>query len=137
VVSTNLDLLRSMYAASERGDYTSVDWAHPEIELVFADGPSPGTWSGLAGVAEGFRSWLSAWEELRAEAEEFRELDDDRIFVLVRYHGRGKTSGVELRQMRAEGAALFHFRGGKVAKQIIYFDRERAYSDLGLTPESV
>ena len=135
MASANLELVRSMYSASERGDFSSVDWAHPEMELVFADGPSPGSWSGLAGITEGFRSWLSAWDELRAKAEEFRELDDERILVLVRYEGRGKTSGVELREMRARGAAVFHIRGGKVTKQIIYFDRERALADLCLPSE--
>jgi ketosteroid isomerase-like protein len=136
LASPNLDLVRSMYSASGRGDYSSADWAHPQMELVFVDGPSPGIWSGLAEVAQGWRSFLSTWEELSAEAEEFRELDDERILVLVRYHGRGKTSGVELQQMRARGAAVFHLREGKVAKQIVYFDRERAFADLGLPSEA-
>jgi ketosteroid isomerase-like protein len=125
-----------MYSASERGDFSSVDWAHPEMELVIADGPTPGSWSGLTAVKEGFSSFLSAWEELRAEADEFHELDNERILVLVRYEGRGKTSGVELRQMQARGAAVFHFRGGKVIKQIMYFDRDRAFSDLDLAPKA-
>jgi ketosteroid isomerase-like protein len=130
--SANLDLVRSMYAASERGDYESVEWAHPEMELVFADGPAPGHWTGLAGIAEGWRTFLSAWEDLRAEAEEYRELDAERVLVLVHWSGRGKASGVELEQVRAKGAALFHIRGAKVTRQVVYFDRGRALADLGL-----
>src|SRR5450755_1920365 len=44
-VSANLDLVRSIFADWERGDYRSGEWAHPEIEVVFADGPSPGRWT--------------------------------------------------------------------------------------------
>jgi ketosteroid isomerase-like protein len=51
-MSANLDLVRRIYAGWERGDYSSTDSAHPEIETVMADGPSPGRWTGRAGVAE-------------------------------------------------------------------------------------
>jgi ketosteroid isomerase-like protein len=136
MASTNLDLVRSMYAASERGDYSSADWAHPEMELVFADGPTPGRWTGLARIAEGWRTFLSAWKDLSAEADEYRELDDERVLVLVRWSGRGKTSGLELDQMRAKGAALFHISAGRVTRQVVYFDRERAFADLGLASEA-
>ena len=133
--SANLELVRSIYAAWERGDYDSANSAHPEIEFVMIDGPAPGSWSGLAGMAEGFRGWLNAWEGYRVAAEEYRELDDDRVLVLNRSSGRGKTSGLELEQMQPKAASLFQLREGKVTKYVIYWDRERAFADLGLAPE--
>jgi ketosteroid isomerase-like protein len=139
--SANPDLVRSIYAGWERGDFGSAERAHPEIEYVVADGPEPGSWKGLAGMAEGWRAegwreFLSTWEDLRAEAEEYRELDDQRVLALDHRGGRGKTSGLDLGQMRTNGARLFHVRDGKVTRLVIYLDRERALADLGLAPEA-
>jgi hypothetical protein len=77
----NLDLVRSIYPAWKRGDFSSAEWAHPEIEFMFIGGPAPGSWKGLAGMAEGFRDFVSAWEGFRVEAEEYRELDDERALT--------------------------------------------------------
>ena len=134
--SANVDLVRSIYAALERGNFSSAEWAHPEIEFVLIGGPSDGSWSGLAGMSEGWRDFLAAWEDFRPEVDEYRELDDERVLVLQHYSGRGKTSGLELGQMHTEGASLFHIRAGKVTKLIHYWDRERALADVGLAPEA-
>lgn len=91
-----MELVRSIGAAWERGDYHSADWAHPEIEFVIADLPGFGTWTGVASMAKGWGDFLSAWEEHHVEAEEYRELDTERVLVLGRFSARGKTSGLEL-----------------------------------------
>ena len=133
--SANLDLVRSIYADHERGDFRSTEWAHPEIELVLADGPEPGSWTGLAGMTEGARSRLSPWEDYRFVVDEYRELDDERVLAIFHRSGRGKTSGLDIGQMQAQGAHLFHVRDGKVTRWVAYFDRDRALADLGLVPE--
>jgi ketosteroid isomerase-like protein len=70
-----------------------------------------------------------------SKREEYRELDDERVLVLNRFGGRGKTSGLDIGQMRAKGANLFHIRDGKVIRVVLYGDRDRALADLGLAPE--
>ncbi len=131
-MSENLDLVRSIFVAWERGDYSSAEWAHPEIEFVLADGPSPGSWKGVPGMTEGFRDFVSAWQEYRVAAEEYRELDDERVLVVVQQSGRGKTSGVDLDQVRTESASLFQARNGKMTRYVIYLALNNALADLGL-----
>jgi ketosteroid isomerase-like protein len=134
--SANVELVRSIYAAFAHGDYLgSVDWAHREIELVLVDGPEPGTWKGPTGLLEGARTWMSAWDKWRAEVDEYRELDDERVLVLSHVSARGKTSGMEIGQTQARLTSVMHVRESKVTRWVVYMDRERALADLGLAPE--
>ena len=135
-MSANLDLVRSIFADWERGDYSNADWADPNIEFVLADGIDPGRWTGRAGMWEAWRDRLSAWEQHRTEVDEYRALDHERVLVLIHTVGRGKTSGVDLGETLARGANVVHVRDGKVAKLVAYLDRDRALADLGLAQES-
>ena len=132
-MASNLDLLRSIFADWQRGDFSSADWAHPDIEYEIADGPAPGSWKGLAEMAKGWRDFLSAWEDFRTEAvDEYGE----RVLALQQFSARSKTSGVDLGQLRMRGASLFQVHGGKVIRLVLYWDRERALAELGLPPEA-
>ncbi len=133
----NVEIVRSIFAAWERGDYSSAEWAHPEIGLVVPDGPTPGSWTGVAAMVEAWRDALSAFEELRSEADEYRALDDERVLVLMHFSGRGKTSGLEVGDIQMKGANLFDVRGGKVTRLVLYWDRERAFADLGLEEQAM
>jgi ketosteroid isomerase-like protein len=135
-VSANLELVRSLYAEWERGEYGSSEWAHPDIQWVIADGPDPGVWCGVDGMADGFRSSMGTWKDVRAEVEEYRELDPERVLVLELRRARGRASGLELAKMRSEGAVLFHLREGKVTRLVFYWDRERAFTELGLRAQA-
>jgi ketosteroid isomerase-like protein len=130
-MSENLDFVRSMFAAWERGDFGSADWADREIEFVVADGPLAGRSRGIAEMARAWAEFLGAADHLRVHADEYRELDDSRVLVLVHTSGHGKASGMELDQMRA-GANLYRIRNGKVTSFVIYVSRARALADLGM-----
>ena len=86
-----------------------------------------------AGLRERMHEFLSTWDELHVEASEYRELDDDRVLVLTRSGGRGKASGLDIGQMRANTADILHVRDGKVTRLVSYWDRELALADVGLT----
>ena len=80
-------------------------------------------------MEESFYGMFEAWEDLRFEVEEYRELDAEPVLVLDHRRGRGKGSGVEV---ETKGAGVWHVRDGKVTRAVIYWDRDRAFADLGL-----
>jgi len=132
-MSKSLDLVRSIYADWERGDYyTSTDWAHPEIEFVVMDGPNPGALSGVAALEGNWREFQGAWESYGMKAEAYRQLDGERILAMVRLSGRGKASGLDVAQTGSRAATIFTVREGKVRKLVVYWDGDRALADLGL-----
>src|SRR5437016_645494 len=106
----NVELVRSILTAWERADFRSVAWADPEIEYTLVGGPEPGTWKGLSEMTASAREYMSAWENYAIEAEEYRDLDDQRVLALVRLGGRGKTSGLDLKTTGARGAEIWHIR---------------------------
>ena len=128
-MSENLDLVRSIYADWERGDFSKVEWADPELSFVFADGPLPGEWRGVGIAATIWSNFLATMNDYRAEIEALRDMEDGRVLVLVRGHGRGRTSGAAVDDRSAN---IFEVRGRKVVKLTIYAGRDRALADLGL-----
>jgi ketosteroid isomerase-like protein len=130
-MSANLDLVRSIFAGWERGDFSRADWAHPEIVLESA-GFDAMKATGVAEMAERWREWLGTWDQYRTEADEFRELDGERVLVLMRHGGRGKASGLGMEDMKTPGANLFEIRDTKVTRLALYWNREDALADFGL-----
>jgi len=128
-MSENLDLVRSIYASIGRGDFGSADWADPQIEYVRADGLEPESLIGRDGLVAAMRSLFGALEDFRNEAEDYRELDAERVLVLTHVSARGKASGLPIVQ---KGAELFEIHAGKVTRIVTYFDRANALADLGL-----
>ncbi len=125
---SNLSIVRSIASAWERGDYSSLEWADSEIEFVIADGPEAGHRTGLDSLAPSLRDFGNAWDEYSSRVEEYREVDDG-VLVLTYATGRGKASGVEIAERRAN---LFQLRAGKVTSLVVYWNRARALADAGL-----
>jgi hypothetical protein len=98
-MSANLDLVRSIFADWERGDFSRDEWADPDIEFAWIGGLAPGRWIGLRGMSEAMREMLSAWKSYRVIAEEFREVDAERVLVVVRAEGQGRISGIRHRDV--------------------------------------
>ena len=129
MVSANVELVRAVYARWASGDFSSTDWAHPEIEYVNPPGAiEPGTRRGLAAFSRAVESTLEGWESWQMEPERL-EAFGDQVAAVVRYRARGRGSGVEV---QGRESALWTIRDGKVVqykwfhKPADAFERARA-----------
>ena len=126
---SNVDLVRPIYEEWGRGNWRPrFDVYHPDMKWGWSD-----EFPELAGVYEDredpnprLLAWLSEWDHWRAEAEEYLEFGN-HVVVLASYHGRGKRSGVEIRQ---EGAHVFELRDGKVVRLEIFATRAKALASV-------
>jgi ketosteroid isomerase-like protein len=131
----NADLIRPIYDEWGRGNWTPrFDVYHPEMEWGWSE-----EFPGLAGVYQDnahpnprLRAWLSEWDGWHAVPEDFLEIGD-HVVVLTSHRGRGKGSGIEIRQ---EGAHVFELRDGKVVRLEIFASRDRALQSVELAQRS-
>jgi uncharacterized protein len=128
----NVDLIRPIYDDWGRGNWQP----RPEVYDAHMEWGWSDEFLDLGGVYEDhetpnprLRAWLSEWEHWRAVAEEFLEVGD-HVVVLASYIGRGRGSGVEIRQ---EGAHVFKLRDGKVVRLEIFASRTKALKSVGAT----
>jgi hypothetical protein len=54
------------------------------------------------------------------------------VLVLLQFSGHGKASGLEIGRMSTRNASVYDIDGGLVRRLALYWDRERAFADLGL-----
>jgi ketosteroid isomerase-like protein len=104
---------------------------HPEVEWRI---PNPGldiegTYRGPEGVRAFWELFWDAWEHISLEAEQFIEVDEERLLVFVRFRGKGKGSGAEIERSVAH---VYEFRDGKIIGFDFYWGREEALGVLGL-----
>jgi len=118
-----LERLEVLYEEWGRGDFSREIFDAETVHGGFGWVDMEQEIRGAEQIRDAMRGWMSAWEDpVAVEADDFIEAGD-RILVLIRWRGRGKGSGVE---MESEGAHLWTFRDGRVARFDVYRDREQA-----------
>jgi len=130
MTSANLTLVQSIYADWEQGDFTQTPrWADERIEWARFGGDGAGAWTGHEAIHEAVGELLDSFDDVRALADHYEDVDDERVLVLTRWSGRERGTGSDVELLRAN---LFRVRDGRVVRLIFYWDRNRALADLGL-----
>jgi ketosteroid isomerase-like protein len=124
----NVEVVKEIFSAWERGDFTAIDWADPEIEFSIP-GPDLDVHRGIEAAGRAWAEWLNAFDEFKVIGEEFHDAGD-RVVVKQVFRGKGKGSGIPIDEI--PGAAVFTLRDGKVTRFQGYVTVEEAMASAGL-----
>lgn len=92
----NVELLREMFEAWNRGDYDAArGFFDPDVEAECSLGTDlDGTYSGHAGIAKLMRFW-GAFGTFRSDIERYMPVGD-AVVMLLNHHATGKSSGIDV-----------------------------------------
>jgi ketosteroid isomerase-like protein len=130
-MSDALDLVKEAYAAFKAGGFDALArYASPDVEFREDPAfPEAGTYRGpdaFRTYSEGFYETFDDWT---FEVEEWIDAGDGKVVGLAVASGRGKDSGVDVRQ---EAAWIFTVRDGKIVRMDAYLDRAAALRAAGV-----
>ena len=129
----NLEIVRAIWAPWERGDFSAVGWADPQIEWVIADGPTQGRLERPCRDGCGLEREPEPLERVSRRSRRVppgRRRPCPRALSVI---ARGKGSGLEVGRRLSQGASIHRLRDGKVIRLVTYWDRERALEAAGLS----
>jgi len=129
----NVETARRAYEAFNYGGLDALlEHIHPDAEydITSAIGPYAGMYYGRAAIRNFLADYFESWEYVRMEPEDFIEVGEDRVVVLLRIHTRGKGSGVEV---EAQITNVWTVRDRKAVRLAVYNDKAEALEAVGVT----
>jgi ketosteroid isomerase-like protein len=127
--SENLEVVKALVSASQRGDWeTALEAYNPAVELDASRIPGGSVGVGRDAVRDFFRQWFGAWDRLTIEPEQFID-GGDTVVVVLGISGIGKGSGVEVSMRLVD---VMTVRDGKVVKHVGYAHPDEGFEAAGL-----
>ena len=127
----DLEVVRGVISAWNQQDVPLVLGhlaADVEADWTESVGPFRGVFRGPGEVEGLLWTFVDAWEGLRWEVKELRDLGGGRVLQDSRMVARGKGSGVEV---SASAGILWTVRAGRVARVKLYQSAEEALRAVG------
>jgi ketosteroid isomerase-like protein len=130
----NVEIVRALYEAWQRGDYEAAfELIDGEIEWF---GPPDVSNSGVArgheGMSRSLATWVGTWDDYHFELRHLIDCGDD-VLAEGWHHGRGRSSGVEVAE---DIFSVWTLRAGKVVRQRMFRDRAQAFETAGFVRPS-
>jgi ketosteroid isomerase-like protein len=93
----NVEALERVYASWRQGRFATSEIFDPDVEVTWSrEGlDTIGTTKGLEGLSTRLRRLFEALEDVRFEAEQYVDLGD-QVLVVVVFRARGRSTGIEV-----------------------------------------
>lgn len=129
----NLELLRERLRVAVEDPESFYEILDPDVVWDISDTPSPmaGIYRGKDEVRAFYRRWASSFSDWNYEVERMVEAGEE-VVVVVREHGHGRGSGVEVGMTRAN---IWTFENGKVVLFRSFSSPATAFQAAGLEPD--
>jgi ketosteroid isomerase-like protein len=128
----NVEIVRSIYDNMNRRNWAAILATFDEdVVLVVHQSVAPdaGVFRGRDAVGGWFGEWfLSFDKDYSFKLDEIRGIGD-RVFVVARHHGHGRSSGADVELVNAQFLSL---HDGKVVQMELYGSRDVALKTVGL-----
>jgi ketosteroid isomerase-like protein len=122
----NVDIVLDQFAATNERDFPrAMSYYADDVDLVVHQDAflQRGTFQGRDAVGGWFGDWFATFEPgYQFDIEEAKDLGGV-ILLVASHHGRGRTSGAEV---RGQTAYLYDVRDGKIAHVEIHASRHAA-----------
>ena len=128
----NVEIVRSIYSARQRGDIdAAAEFWHPEISWRAVEGAPDdvGEMHGIEAARRYIEDWFDTFDDFRSEPEELIDAGDDQVVAVIQIFGRAQSSGIPT-EMRY--ASVSTIRDGKVVRVREYATRAEALKAAGL-----
>jgi ketosteroid isomerase-like protein len=129
----NVEIAKRSYAALNRGDVdAALEAFAPGAKLLdLRNAPDQrNAVEGLEAIRKTWTLWIAAFDELRADVEEWIDAGS-AVIAAVHWHGTGKGSGVWIDTRQFD---VSEFRQGKVIRATLGYDsRDEAFEALGMS----
>jgi ketosteroid isomerase-like protein len=134
MADANLDTVRSAIEALKQGDIPAVlECLDAGVELVPIRAAMEGTsYGGHDGFRQFYADITDDWDDYAPDAHEIRDIGDDRVLVVGKFHGRGKASGMEV---ETPAVWVCDLRDAKITAVRFYNDEQAALEALGLSQQ--
>ena len=123
---TVFDMLQ-LFEADEFPPDIDLSVFDPDLKIEFQPRVDEQDFSGIAGLVEGWREWLSAWSQYEAHVEEYVAAGD-HVVMLVRLRGETRHDHVVIEQ---PAAVVYTLADGKVVGMTFHLDRRQALEEAG------